>query len=215
MITQKYLRSLYPRIREGHRKNCSCFVCGLDRQSQFEIDHPYEANKEIARLQAIEDKKLANYKEQRHNSELKMTRVLSGNKYYKELDTMSYYDLVEYKIIDAPAPCYKHPSWSHDSCDCERPMVKTKVVANEADVKFLQEKDTLHCSECYQRLGNTAFGCPCCGSYATYVFGKMLKNPADRRWTLPRYSKDKYGKSYAESQLINRTKKLDKPDDFI
>ena len=42
------------------------------------------------------DETVAMAKEQNHNTELKMTRVLRGNKSYKELDTSSYYSFVEY-----------------------------------------------------------------------------------------------------------------------
>ena len=186
-ITNKYLRSLYPYAVNGHRKNCTCFICGIDRQTKFQIDHPYQAQRENTRLQVIEDKRLSNYDEQVHNSKLKMERVLSGNKYYKENDTVSYMTLRE--------------SVNYEECSTE--------------VKNYLEQDTINCHACFQRIGSISFGCPSCGSY-DYVYGNMLRNPMDRRWTLAKYSKYNKGeKSYAEAELIKRTKKLDDPENLI
>ncbi len=49
------------------------------------------------------DAVIAQHKSQVHDSETKMTKVLTGNKSYKEDDILSYTDLVEYKMVEKPA----------------------------------------------------------------------------------------------------------------
>ena len=220
-ITRKKMRELYPYAVEGHRKNCTCFSCGRKRYDMWKADNPTEAQRQELEAERKWNKKVAQAKEQDHNSKLKMERVLTGNKYYKEVDEMSYYDFVEYKIVEEPMPCYSHPKWSHpDGCDCERPLHKRKVVSNEKDLEIYQEKDTVHCSMCYQRLGNACMPCPLCVNSGR-VYGKMLKNPMDRRWTLPRYSgeevkqKNVIKKTWAELQLEGRMKSYDNEEDLI
>ena len=218
-ITRKKMRELYPYAVEGHRKNCTCFSCGRKRYDMWKADNPTEAQRQELEAERKWNKKVAQAKEQDHNSKLKMERVLTGNKYYKERDEMSYYDFVEYKIVEEPMPCYSHPEWSHpDGCDCERPLHKRKVVSNEKDLEIYQEKDTVHCSMCYQRLGNACMPCPLCVNSGR-VYGTMLKNPMDRRWTLPRYSGEKDKKenitTHAESGLKSRMKSYDNEEDLI
>ena len=187
-LTHKKMREMYPYALDGHKKNCTCFSCGNARYDLLELYEPELAQALYDAREKKWDETVAMAKEQNHNTELKMTRVLRGNKSYKELDTSSYYSFVEYKIVDAPVPCYTHPSWDYpNGCDCDRPMHKVKEVSNPKELEFLKEKDTVHCSSCFQRLGNACMPCPLCVSSGR-VFGKMLKNPTDRRWTLPRYS---------------------------
>ena len=218
-LTRKKMRAMYPYAVDGHKKNCTCFICGEKRYDLWKADNPIEAERQELEAQRKWDEKVAQAKEQDHNSKLKMERVLTGNKYYKERDEMSYYDLVEYKIVEEPMVCYSHPRWNYpDGCDCERPMHKVKAVANKKELEFLEEPDTVHCDACYQRLGNQCMPCPLCVNSGR-VYGKMLKNPMDRRWTLPRYSGEKDKKENittgAELSLKNRMKSYDNEDDLI
>ncbi len=213
MITCKKLRELYPYALEGHRKNCTCFGCGNRRDDLYQKDHPYEAARMIEEAQRKRDEMLATYKAQLHNSEAKMNTVLRGNKSYKERDDMSYYDLVEYKMVDKPAYCYTHNT--SECTQCDRPIVKTREVANAEEVEQFMEKDTVNCVHCFQRIGSPSFGCPACGSY-DYVFGKMLRNPMDRRWTLPRYKKydENFKAKMAQQKLKERQKSLTNAEDY-
>jgi len=87
-------------------------------------------------------------------------------------------------------------------------------------------KDSIHCSNCGQRLGGLSFNCPICNSHEAYVYGKMLNNPADKRWNDPLYNKSKFTTRYrtsygtvtevspAEQGLQDRMKKMDNKDDY-
>lgn len=216
-LTQKKLREMYPYALDGHRKNCTCFSCGNARYDLLEL---YEPELSQALYEAREkewNQKVTMAKEQNHNTELKMTRVLRGNKYYKEIDSTSYHIFAEYKIVEKPMPCYIHPSWDYPNrCECKRPMHKVKEISNEKELEFLKDKDTVHCSSCFQRLGNAVMPCPLCGSSGR-VFGKMLKNPTDRRWTLSRYSgkPDKNTVNIKELELRSRQKEINNKEDLI
>ena len=211
MVKMKELRAMYPYALDGHKKNCSCFCCGLKRDDLFQKDHPYEAQQMIETAKAKRQAIIDQHEYQKHKSSVKMEKVLTGNKYYKETDSMSYYEFVEYKIVEKPSRCFVHQTspFQEKTCDCKTFMQKCKEVTNKADLVDYTTPDTVNCGECFQRMGNTAFGCPVCHSY-NYVFGRMLKNPMDRRWTLPKYSGLKrYNPNHlssAERTLGERTK---------
>ena len=210
MITHKKLREMYPYALDGHRKNCSCFCCGMERDKLFEKDHPYEAAEMIRTAEAKRQATIDQHEHQKHKSSIKMEKVLTGNKYYKETDSSSYHKFVEYKIVEKEYPCLTHTRFGNDkTCDCKTFMQKVREVTNQAELVDYTTPDTVNCGECFQRMGNTSFGCPVCGSY-NYVFGRMLKNPMDRRWTLAKYSGLKgynpNNKTHAEYQLSQRTK---------
>lgn len=210
MVKMKELRAMYPYALEGHRKNCSCFCCGLKRDDLFQKDHPYEAQQMIETAKAKQQAILDQHKYQEHKSSVKMETVLTGNKYYKETDSASYREFAEYKMVEKEYPCLTHTKFGNDkTCDCKTFMQTVREITNEAELVDYSTPDTVNCGECFQRMGNTSFGCPVCGSY-NYVFGRMLKNPMDRRWLLPKYSGLKRynpnNLSSAERTLGERTK---------
>ncbi len=213
MITRKKLRELYPYALEGHRKNCTCFCCGVKRDNLYQKDYPYEAARMIEEAKRKRDAVIAQHKSQVHDSETKMTKVLTGNKSYKEDDILSYTDLVEYKMVEKPAYCYKHNT--SECTQCDMPLVKTREVANPEVVDIFREKDTVNCGRCFQRIGSPSFGCPVCHGYE-YVYGKMLRNPMDIRWTLPRYKKheENFRATIAQEKLKERQSKLESPEDY-
>jgi hypothetical protein len=213
MITHKKLRELYPYALEGHRKNCTCYCCGLKRDDLYQKDHPYEAARMIEEAKRKQAAIIRQHKRQVHDSEAKMTKVLRGNKSYKEDDILSFTALVEYKMVERPLFCYKHNT---DKCtQCDRPLVKQREVANPEVVNQFQEQDTVNCGKCFQRIGSPSFGCPVCGSYE-YVYGRMLRNPMDIRWTLPKYKKYEENRraTVAQEKLKERQSKIENPEDY-
>ena len=43
--------------------------------------------------------------------------------------------------------------------------------------------DSVFCGDCLTRLSAISLPCPKCKKYTKYVYGKMLENPNDSRWT--------------------------------
>lgn len=43
--------------------------------------------------------------------------------------------------------------------------------------------DSVFCGDCLTRLSAISLPCPKCEKYTKYVYGKMLDNPLDSRWT--------------------------------
>ena len=43
--------------------------------------------------------------------------------------------------------------------------------------------DSVFCGDCLTRLSAISLPCPKCNKYTKYVYGKMLNNPNDTRWT--------------------------------
>lgn len=52
--------------------------------------------------------------------------------------------------------------------------------------------DSIHCSRCTQRLGNSFNSCPVCLNNSIPIYGKMLGNPQDPRWLLPEYNNNAF-----------------------
>ena len=217
MITHKKLRELYPYALEGHRKNCTCYCCGLKRDDLYQKDHPYEAARMIEEAKRKHAAIIRQHERQVHDSEAKMTKVLRGNKSYKEDDIMSFTALVEYKVVEKPYNCIRHNKFGDSgiTCDCKKIMHKVRQVANPEVVNIFREQDTVNCGKCFQRIGSPSFGCPVCGGYE-YVFGRMLRNPMDIRWTLPRYKKheENFRATMAQQKLKERQSKLENPEDY-
>lgn len=84
----KDLRKLYPYAKEGHKKNCTCFVCGCKRDDLWQKDNPVEA-------QLIIDDQKAQLKEKIDlgnaiKSDPKVAKAnrdyaILGNKYFKDM----------------------------------------------------------------------------------------------------------------------------------
>ena len=176
----KDLREKYPYAKAGHKKNCTCFVCGITRDEMWAKDNPYEAQVFLENKKA-ENKKLIELakaiKSDPKVAQANRDYAITGNKYYKERGEIGY------------------------------------------------PKDSIHCSTCLQRLGGMSYPCPFGHGY-DFIYGKMMNDPSDKRWSLPRYNKSKFvteyhdslghhvERSFAEQQLNERMKDGGNVDDF-
>ena len=50
--------------------------------------------------------------------------------------------------------------------------------------------DSVFCGDCLTRLSAISLPCPKCKKYTKYVYGKMLNNPSDSRWTQSAFEKN-------------------------
>ena len=147
----KDLRKLYPYAQQGHKKNCTCFVCGCKRDDLWQNDNPVEAQLIIDDQKREYAKKIELGKAIKSDPKVaKANRdyAILGNKYYKQSTRYG--------------------------------------------------KDSIHCSECLQRLGGMSYPCPFGHGY-NQVYGKMLNDPSDERWNDPLYNKSKFLTDYRDS----------------
>lgn len=154
----KDLREKYPYAVAGHKKKCTCFLCGLKRDEMWAKDNPYQA--EIVAEQQKQKREQIIAIGNAIKSDPKVAKAnqnyaIIGNKYYKERTPLGM--------------------------------------------------DSIHCSKCLQRLGGMSYPCPFGHGY-DFVYGKMINNPADKRWDEPQFKKKTSDVSFAEQQLKERMK---------
>ena len=82
----KDLREKYPYAVAGHKKKCTCFICGLKRDEMWAKDNPYEAERFVQQKQQEREFKQHLVDSIRDNPTVaKANRdyAIEGNKYYK------------------------------------------------------------------------------------------------------------------------------------
>lgn len=173
---QKELRAMYPYGVEGHKKNCTCFGCGIARDEKWAKDNPSSARALTEQYIGQIETQQKRIDEARSNpiiAKANRNKALTGNSYYK---------------IDG---------------------------------------DSIHCADCGQRLGGLSYGCPIDSKHSGYVYGKMLNNPADERWSSPTFNKSKFLTTYsaffgtvhevssAEDALRSRRSHVERPEDLV
>lgn len=83
----KDLREKYPYATAGHKKKCTCFVCGLKRDEMWAKDNPYEAEAFLQQKKVEQEEliSLANaIKSNPKVAHVNRDYAIIGNKYYKE-----------------------------------------------------------------------------------------------------------------------------------
>ena len=83
----KDLREKYPYAREGHKKKCTCFLCGVRRDEMWAKDNPYEAEIVLEQEKRKREEIIAignAIKSDPKVAQANRDYAIMGNKYYKE-----------------------------------------------------------------------------------------------------------------------------------
>lgn len=77
-----------------------------------------------------------------------------------------------------------HPHNSHSSA-IHTSDINSNRVKRKTNYKIMTRygMDSVHCGDCLTRLNAISLPCPRCKKYTVHVYGKMLQNPQDERWT--------------------------------
>ena len=89
----KELRETYPYATDGHKKKCTCFICGLKRDQLWANDNPYQAEQLKEQLKQKREEELVTA-DRVKSTKASQTTVIMGNKYYKETDEYGLKDTI-------------------------------------------------------------------------------------------------------------------------
>ena len=172
-----------------------------------------------------QDKRSASYDKASRNARIKRNEIRDKNiiaKYGSKENEMKHYLEKERKELEKIKQVKENPKLAKANRDYA--LTGSKYYKMQSG----QGIDSIHCPNCSQRLGNSISSCPVCGDQAIRaIYGKMLKDPSDKRWLDPRYQQNKFRKfdwnpysghhqvpSYAEKQLKDRQNDAGNLDDL-